>query len=256
MPSELTLRALSNFPEIYFGDELGSIIFQQTQQDGWLWEDGDVLIIAQKIVSKAEGRFVQLSTVQPSQAALNYAAYTEKDARVIELILKESKKVLRARKGLMIVEHNLGFICANAGIDQSNVKQKKQDGATVLLLPENPDISASKIQNTINALSGKKIAVLIIDSHGRPWRRGTVGITIGLAGLQGLLDRRGYSDLYGYRLQSTEIGICDELAAAGSILMGQAAEGKPVVLMRGYPYPLGEGSVRDVIRAEDEDLFR
>lgn len=256
MQSELYLRALDGFPEIDIGDNLGSIIFQQSKQNNWLWKDRDILIIAQKIVSKAEDRYVKLSAVQPSAAAMNYAAYTEKDARVIELILQESKKVLRARKGLMIVEHKLGYICANAGIDQSNIKQKNPHEPTVLLLPENPDQSAAKIRDTIKTLTGKSIAVLIIDSHGRPWRRGTVGITIGLSGMQGLSDRRGYSDLYGYQLQSTEIGVCDELAAAGSILMGQAAEGRPVVLVRGYPYELGEGSISDVLRPENEDLFR
>ncbi len=256
MPSDLYLKALEGFPEVDVGDDLSTIIYEESIKNDWAWEDGDILIIAQKIVSKSEDRSVKLTTVQPSSAALRYAEHTGKDARVIELILNESKKVLRTRKGLMIVEHKLGFVCANAGIDQSNVKQKNAEEPTVLLLPKDPDKSAALIRNKIKNLTGKSIAVLIIDSHGRPWRRGIVGITIGLAGMQGVLDWRGQSDLYGYRLQVTEIGTCDELAAAGSILMGQAAEGRPVVLVRGYPYSLMEGSIADVIRPESEDLFR
>lgn len=256
MPSDLYLKALEGFPEVDVDDDLSSIIYEESIKNDWAWEDGDILIIAQKIVSKSEDRSVKLTTVQPSAAALRYAEHTGKDARVIELILNESKKVLRTRKGLMIVEHKLGFVCANAGIDQSNVKQKNAEEPTVLLLPKDPDKSAALIRSNIKNLTGKSIAVLIIDSHGRPWRRGIVGITIGLAGMQGVLDWRGQSDLYGYRLQVTEIGTCDELAAAGSILMGQAAEGRPVVLVRGYPYSLMEGSITDVIRPESEDLFR
>ncbi len=256
MPGELHFLSLEGFPEIQAGDDLPTIIFQQSMKNNWDWQDGDILIIAQKIVSKSENRFVKLATVNPSQKAMSYALTTDKDARVIELILQESKKVLRTRKGLMIVEHKLGFICANAGIDQSNVQQKSPSDQTVLLLPENPDQSAARIRTHLQAQTGKSIGVLIIDSHGRPWRRGVVGITIGLSGVPGVLDRRGQPDLYGYRLQSTEIGACDELAAAGSILMGQAAEGRPIVLVRGYPYPLAESQIGDVIRPENEDLFR
>ncbi len=256
MPNDLYLKALEGFPDVSVGDDLSKIIYEESIKNNWVWENGDILIIAQKIVSKAEDRYVKLSTVLPSAAALRYAEHTGKDARVIELILNESKKVLRTRKGLMIVEHKLGFVCANAGIDQSNVKQKSAEGMTVLLLPKNPDKSAVQIREKIIGQTGKTVAVLIIDSHGRPWRRGIVGITIGLAGIQGVLDRRGQSDLYGYHLQVTEIGACDELAAAGSILMGQAAEGRPVVLVHGYPIAFGEGSIADVIRPENEDLFR
>ncbi|MAT44512.1 MAG: coenzyme F420-0:L-glutamate ligase [Anaerolineaceae bacterium] len=256
MSSELYLKALEGFPEVNIGDDLSSVISNECARNNWVWEDGDILIIAQKIVSKAENRYVKLSDIHPSEKALNYVLQTGKDPRVIELILSESNKVLRTRKGLMVVEHKLGFICANAGIDQSNIKQKNENDISVLLLPKNPDQSANEIRKKIKDQTGKSIAVLIIDSHGRPWRRGVVGITIGLSGIQGVLDRRGHSDLYGYRLQVTEIGTCDELAAAASILMGQAAEGKPVVLVRGYPYSMGEGSISDVIRPENEDLFR
>lgn len=256
MSSELYFKALEGFPEVNIGDDLSEVISNECARNNWVWEDGDILIIAQKIVSKAENRYVKLSDIRPSEKAINYVLQTGKDPRVIELILSESNKVLRTRKGLMVVEHKLGFICANAGIDQSNVKQKNEKDISVLLLPKNPDQSANEIRKKIKSQTGKSIAVLIIDSHGRPWRRGIVGITIGLSGIQGVLDRRGQSDLYGYRLQVTEIGTSDELAAAGSILMGQAAEGKPVVLVRGYPYPLGEGSITDVIRPENEDLFR
>lgn len=256
MFNDLHLRALGGFPEINVGDDIASIILDKSKENKWKWEDNDILIIAQKVISKAEGRYVKLSSITPSDTAKNYSIHTEKDPRIIELILNESNKVLRTRKGLMVVEHKLGFICANAGIDQSNVKQIPHDEMTVLLLPENPDNSAYLIRKKIKEQTGKSVGVLIIDSHGRPWRKGIVGITIGISGIQGVLDRRGQSDLYGYRLQVTEIGTCDELAAAGSILMGQGAEGKPVVIVRGYPYGLSEGSIKDVIRPENEDLFR
>jgi len=257
MPTELLLKAFDGFPLIKKGDNLGLLICEQARKNNWLWQDGDVLIIAQKVVSKSEGREVHLSSVTPSQRAINYGLSTEKDPRIIQLILDESSKVLRTRKGLIVVEHRLGFICANAGIDQSNISQDETVDPVVLLLPQNPDQSAMSIRTIIEKETGKKVGVLIIDSHGRAWRNGIVGVTIGLSGIEAVADRRGEPDLFGRILKVTEIGACDELAAAGSLLMGQGNEGKPVVFARGFPYEMSnQSSLRDLIRDSSEDLFR
>jgi coenzyme F420-0:L-glutamate ligase/coenzyme F420-1:gamma-L-glutamate ligase len=220
-------------------------------------EDQDILVLAQKIVSKAEGRMVNLAGVVPTSRAVELAANTEKDARLVELILQQSREVLRSRPGTIIVEHRLGFVCANAGIDHSNVAGTgdTSDG-WVLLLPENPDGSAEQIRQEIHSRTGKQVGVLIIDSHGRAWRNGTVGVAIGIAGLPGLQDLRGQPDLFGFTLRITQVGVADELAAAASLVMGQAAEGTPVVHVRGFPYPLREGSLQELIRPKEQDLFR
>jgi len=220
-------------------------------------EDNDILVIAQKIVSKAEGRAVNLAQVIPSPRAIELAEKTEKDARLVELILRESSEVLRTRLGTIIVEHRLGFVCANAGIDHSNVAGA--GNATeewVLLLPEEPDRSAQTIRHQIESQTGRRIGILIIDSHGRAWRNGTVGIAIGIAGLPGLQDLRGEPDLFGFTLRITQVGVADELAAAASLVMGQAAEGTPVVHVRGFPYTLREGSLQELFRPREQDLFR
>jgi coenzyme F420-0:L-glutamate ligase/coenzyme F420-1:gamma-L-glutamate ligase len=239
------------------GDALGEILSTRAGESGWSFEDGDILVLAQKIVSKAEGRLVNLCDVIPSQQALDYASQTEKDARFIELVLRESQSVLRARPGTIIVEHKLGFICANAGIDHSNVNGtwgKSEDW--VLLLPEDPDRSARNIQSAILGFTGKKVGVMIIDSHGRAWRSGTVGVSIGLAGVPGLVDMRGKTDMFGYQLRVTIIAAADELAAGASLVMGQADEMIPAVIVRGFPYPLRESSLSEVIRPKELDLFR
>jgi coenzyme F420-0:L-glutamate ligase/coenzyme F420-1:gamma-L-glutamate ligase len=249
----LTLTALPGLPEIKAGDDLAVLI-----QDGLVKADiqlqrGDVLGLAQKVVSKAEGRLVDLSTVLPSREALALAIEVEKDPRIVELILQESREIVRKRPGLLLVEHRLGFICANAGIDQSNVK-----GSTdwALLLPLDPDGSAERIRTKLENASGTQIGVLVIDSHGRAWRNGTVGVTIGLSGLPGVVDLRGRADRQGYTLKATDVGAADELAAAASLLMGQAAEGTPVVHARGFPYRLREAALDELLRPKDQDLFR
>jgi coenzyme F420-0:L-glutamate ligase/coenzyme F420-1:gamma-L-glutamate ligase len=253
----LTLTALSGIPLIRQGNNLADIVVNALQENRILLEDNDILVFAQKIVSKAEGRAVNLATVTPSPRALELAQQTEKDARVVELMLQESNEVLRTRVGAIIVEHKLGFVCANAGIDHSNVAGT---GATteewVLLLPAEPDHSAERIRDAVQYQTGKRIAILIIDSHGRAWRNGTVGVAIGFAGLPGLLDLRGRPDLFGYTLQVTKVGVADELAAASSLVMGQAAEGTPVVHVRGFPYELRTGSLKELIRPKEQDLFR
>ena len=253
----LTLTAIPAIPLIQAGDDLAPILLQALHAAGVALQDGDVLVLAQKIVSKAEGRWVNLTGVQPSAQALELAARIEKDPRLLELVLQESHAVLRMRPGTIIVEHKLGFICANAGIDHSNVAgEGSQDEEWVLLLPEDPDKSARQLREQFEHASGVRLGVLIIDSHGRAWRQGVVGIAIGLSGLPGLVDLRGQPDLFGYTLRITQIGVADELAAAASLVMGQAAEGTPLVHVRGFPYPLRDGSLNELLRPKELDLFR
>jgi coenzyme F420-0:L-glutamate ligase/coenzyme F420-1:gamma-L-glutamate ligase len=200
---------------------------------------------------------VNLTQVTPSPKAVELAACTEKDPRLVEMILRESNQVLRWRPGSLIVEHHLGFVCASAGVDHSNVLgEDGEPGEWVLLLPEDPDASAQALRQRLEACSRVSLGVLIIDSHGRAWRLGTVGTTIGLAGMPGLADLRGRPDLFGYRLQITQVGVADELAAAASLVMGQADEATPVVHVRGFPYPLREAKLNELLRPRDQDLFR
>jgi coenzyme F420-0:L-glutamate ligase/coenzyme F420-1:gamma-L-glutamate ligase len=253
----LTLTALQQIPLIRQGDNLADIVISALQKNNITAEDHDILVFAQKIISKAEGRIINITTISPSQRAIELARQTDKDARVVELILQESSEVLRTRPGTIIVEHKLGFVCANAGVDHSNVAGVGDSAEElVLLLPVEPDRSAEKIRNEIEFKLGKRIGILIIDSHGRAWRNGTVGVAIGIAGLPGLEDLRGKTDLFGFTLRITQVGVADELAAAASLMMGQAAEGTPVVHVRGFPYPLREGSLKELIRPRDQDLFR
>ncbi len=265
----LTLTSLLNIPLIRHGDNLADIVLNSLQENNISLEDNDIFVLAQKIVSKSEGRTVNLATVTPSPRAIELGKQTEKDPRVVELILQESNEVLRTRVGAIIVEHKLGFVCANAGIDHSNVDNRSDDFSRpkqatevatteerVLLLPANPDRSAETMRSDIQTKSGKRVGILIIDSHGRAWRNGTVGVAIGVAGIPGLEDLRGKPDLFGFKLQVTTVGVADELAAAASLMMGQAAEGTPVVHVRGFPYPLREASLKELIRPKDQDLFR
>lgn len=217
-------------------------------------QDGDILAVAQKIVSKAEGRLVDLADVTPGEQAVELAEQVGKDPRLVELILRESEEVSRIRPGVIIVRHRLGFTSANAGIDRSNVGPEGQE--RVLLLPLNPDASARAIRETIAAERGVDVGIVITDSHGRPFRLGTVGVAIGVAGLPALWDRRGERDRYGYRLQHTDVGVADEIAAAAGLLMGQAAEGQPAVLVRGLRLPPLDGRATDLVRPKDLDLYR
>lgn len=236
------------------GDDLAALILEAMRRANLHLEPGDIFVLAQKIVSKTEGRKLNLATVTPSPRARDLAAQIEKDPRLIELILQESNgEVLRTRPGLIVVEHRLGFVCANAGIDHSNVAG---DDEWVLLLPENPDASAERLRAQWESTTGTQVGVMIIDSHGRAWRNGTVGVAIGISGLPGVVDLRGQADLNGRILQVTQVGAADELAAAASLVMGQAAEGTPVVHVRGFPYPLREGSLKELIRPKELDLFR
>jgi coenzyme F420-0:L-glutamate ligase/coenzyme F420-1:gamma-L-glutamate ligase len=253
----LILTSLQDIPLIRHGDNLADIIVGTLQNNRIALEDNDILVIAQKIVSKAEGRAVNLAGVTPSQRASELAEKTEKDARLVELILQESNEVVRTRLGTIVVEHKLGFVCANAGIDHSNVAGTGDaQEEWVLLLPADPDHSAQTIRDQVQSRTAKRVGVLIIDSHGRAWRNGTVGIAIGIAGVPGLQDLRGEPDLFGFTLRITQVGVADELAAAASLMMGQAAEGTPVVHVRGFPYPLRDGSLQELIRPKEQDLFR
>jgi coenzyme F420-0:L-glutamate ligase / coenzyme F420-1:gamma-L-glutamate ligase len=249
----LTLTPLRTIPLIRPGDELAGILLSAMNNSGLELLDGDILVLAQKIVSKAEGRSVDLNSIVPSSKALEIARLAEKDPRLVELILRESREVLRVRPGTVIVEHRLGFVCANAGIDHSNVLGELDK---VLLLPQDPDASACKIRQQLELVSSAKIGVLIIDSHGRAWRLGTVGVTIGISGLPGLVDLRGVPDLFGFKLQITQVGVADELAAAGSLVMGQASEGTPAVHVRGFPYAAREARLNELLRPHELDMFR
>lgn len=248
----LLLRPLRGVPRVVAGDDPAAIALAAFEATNESLCDGDVLVFAQKIISKAEGRSVDLADVTPSPLALRLAAETEKDPRLVELILQESSEVLRYRPGLLIVVHRLGFVLANAGIDRSNV-----DGdARVLLLPLDPDGSAERIRAEIARRTGVAIGVLIIDSLGRAWRMGTIGTAIGISGLPGLIDLRGRPDLNGRPLETTEIGFADELAAAASLMMGQADEATPIVLARGVPYARRDGAAHELVRPKERDLFR
>lgn len=257
MSGQLTLTALPGLPMVRPGDDLAGLVLDGLDRAGLRLAAGDVLAVTQKIVSKAEGRLVHLTDVSPSAPAVALAEASGKDPRLAELILRESRRVLRTRPGLVVVEHRLGFVCANAGIDHSNVRGEGRDAeGWVLLLPENPDRSAQTLRERIRRQTQVEVGVVIIDSHGRAWRLGTVGVAIGLAGIPGLDDLRGTPDLFGYRLQSTEVGVADEIAAAASLLMGQAAEGTPVVHLRGARFSRSDGKLSELLRPEDEDLFR
>lgn len=249
----IELLAIPHIPLIQPGDDLPGVVLAAAAAAGIDWRERDVLVLAQKIVSKAEGRLVYLPDVTPSVRALDLAAATGKDPRLVEVILGESAEVLRVRPGLLVVEHRLGFVCANAGVDQSNVAGS-DDWA--LLLPADPDASARRMRDAIRAASGADVAVIVSDSHGRAWRYGTVGVAIGVAGLHPLSDLRGQPDLTGRALQITEVGTADEIAAAAGLAMGQAGEGTPAVLVRGATFAAGEGRLGEILRPRAGDLFR
>lgn len=253
MADQLILTALPGIPLVQPGDDLTQFILNGLDKAHIDLANGDLLVVAQKVVSKAEGRIIDLKTVEPSARASALAVEVKKDPRVVELVLRESQQVLRQRVGLLIVEHRLGFVCANAGIDHSNLGLGEDH---VLLLPLDPDRSAEKMRGQIVRERAVEIGVLIIDSHGRAWRLGTVGSAIGLAGVPGILDLRGEPDLFGRKLEITQVGVADELSAAASLLMGQDAQATPVVHVRGFPYELRSASIGEVIRPEEEDLFR
>jgi coenzyme F420-0:L-glutamate ligase/coenzyme F420-1:gamma-L-glutamate ligase len=248
----MTITPLRNIPEVQAGDDLATLILEAAARSAISFRSGDIIALAQKIVSKAEGRRVALSSVLPSPRAKELAITAQKDPRVVELILRESGEILRCQPGVIIVADRRGFVMANAGIDTSNVEGDE----SVLLLPLDADASASRLHSVLLAATGATIGVLIVDSFGRAWRLGTIGTAIGLAGLPGLIDLRGRPDRSGRLLRSSELGAADEVAAAASLMMGQGDEGRPAVHVRGFPYTLREGSVTELLRPKAMDLFR
>jgi len=251
--SEITLTAIQNIPEINPGDEIASIINQCIEDQECSLKNNDVLVIAQKIISKSEDRFVDLKTVKPSEKALKISKEVDKDPRLVELILQESNHIVRTSKGILVVEHKLGHILANAGIDRSNVGRTDH----VLLLPKNPDESAQNIKNYFEHNSKIKIGVLITDSIGRAWRLGTIGHALGSSGIKTLIDMRGSEyDRDGRLLETTVIGVADQIASASTLLMGESSEGTPVVIVRGLDLCDDSDTVNDLIRPKEEDLFR
>lgn len=249
------LTAVPHIPEVHPGDNLVGIILAALAEANIQLAQGDILAVAQKIVSKAEGRFVHLAEVVPSTKAQEVAEATEKDPRIVELILQESEAISRMKPGVLVTRHKLGFTSANAGIDRSNVGHAEAD-ETVLLLPVNPDASAEAIRQSIQQALGISVGVVITDSHGRPFRLGTVGVAIGVAGIPALWDRRGEPDRDGHILQYTDVGVADEIAAAAGMVMGQGREGRPVVVISGLVLPLQNGTAHDLIRPQEIDLYR
>lgn len=249
----LTITALPGIPLIKAGDDLPGIIVKGLQRANLQLEMGDVLVVTSKIVSKAEGRLVDLKTIEPGEVAQRFATETRKDPRIVELVLGESQKVSRSAPGVVVTQHRLGFVSANAGIDQSNV-----DGSEdmVLLLPSDPDNSASMIRARLYELTGVEVGIVISDSHGRPFRMGNVGVAIGVAGMPALLDLRGRPDLFGRELKISVQGYADLVASAANLLTGEADEGRPIVHLRGLPFPPIHGRGSDLNRPPEQDLYR
>src|SRR5579871_3436354 len=253
--SAVEMFAVPGIPLVRKDDDLVAMIGEGMTRGSIVPRGGDVLVLTQKIVSKAEGRMVDLATVKPSAEAIELAGTIQKDPRLVELILSESVRVVRARPGVLIVEHRLGFVMANAGIDQSNVASP-DDPQQALLLPVDPDGSAVILRRRLSEKFGVPVAVIISDSFGRAWRRGTCGVAIGAAGLPSLMDLRGSPDLFGRALQVSITGHADEIAAAASLVMGQGAEGQPVVIVRGLSWRGPDNPASELVRAAAEDMFR
>ena len=249
------ILAVPGIPLVRKDDDLVALIGEGLARGGIVPRRGDVVVLAQKIVSKAEGRTVDLASVDPSTEAIELAGRVQKDPRLVELMLSESVRVVRARPGILILEHRLGFVMANAGIDQSNVASP-EDPQQALLLPVDPDGSAATLMKRLSQRFGVPVAVIINDSFGRPWRRGTCGVAIGAAGLPSLMDLRGSPDLFGRKLQVSITAHADEIAAAASLVMGQGAEGQPVVVVRGLTWQGPDNAASELVRPAAEDMFR
>lgn len=251
--ASVIVTALPGIPLIEPGDDLPQLILEGLRRENLILQTGDVLVITSKIVSKSEGRLFDLGQVQPSERAQQVAAETRKDPRIVELVLQESRAISRQAPGVLVVQHRLGFVSANAGIDQSNV-----DGGDehVLLLPVDPDVSAATIRTRLHELTGAEVGIVISDSHGRPFRVGNVGVAIGVAGMPAALDLRGKPDLFGRELKISIQGYADLVASAANLLTGEADEGRPVVLVRGLEFPAQNGQARDLVRSPEQDLYR
>jgi coenzyme F420-0:L-glutamate ligase/coenzyme F420-1:gamma-L-glutamate ligase len=254
----LELTALPGLPVIRPGDDLAELIAAGLRRTGMDLRHGDILVVASKAVSRAEGRFVDLATIEPSDRARELGREIDRDARMVELVLREASQISRKAREVLIVRHRLGFISANAGIDCSNAAPPHAPagmGPWALLLPEDPDASADRIRRTLQNLSNAEIGVLVSDSFGRPFRLGTVGVAIGVSAVPSLWDRRGERDLFGRALEHTITALADQVAAAADLVAGQAAEGRPVVHVRGLAFTPGEYSAKDLCRPPEQDLY-
>lgn len=250
----MTVFTLPGIPEVQAGDDLAALIADALETAGETLELGDIIVAAQKIVSKAEGRYIELADMTPGDEALEWAAKTEKDPRLVQAILDETEKVLRWRPNLLVVEHKRGWVMANAGADQSNIEGA--EGERVLMLPLDPDASAAGIRSGLEARYGGPVGVIIADSVGRAWRVGTVGLALGASGVRVMADIRGELDRQGRELKVSIVGAGDEIAAAANLLIGEAAEGTPVAVVRGLDMLDGSQTGADLVRASSEDLFR
>ena len=255
MAGQINIIALKGVPLVHPGDDLVKIIINALTLSNECLKNGDILVVAQKIISKAEGRIVALDSVSPSERAKKLAIKLGKDPRQIELVLQESREIVRSKPGVVIVEQNLGLVMANAGIDRSNVVQKN-DEEYVLLLPVDPDASSNRLREKINKRLGVKVGIIINDSIGRAWRIGTTGHAIGVAGLPAVIDLRGEKDMFGKELLVSEQAVADELASAASLLQGQASEALPIVVVRGFKSNATNQTAKALIRERDMDMFR
>ncbi len=272
MSGSVLFQPISGLPLVEPGDDLARLLVDGLGRLGLSLQGGDILVLAQKIVSKSEGQLVNLRGIEPSDRARQIGQIVGKDPRLVEVILGQSREIVWVSPGIFVVETHHGFVCANAGVDRSNIAQpeggggqeQKQEGSEenewVCLLPLDPNASAARLRDTLRERTGTHIAVLINDTHGRPFRMGGVGVALGTAGLVGLADQKGQSDLFGYRLRNTLTAVGDELASAASLLMGQAAEATPAVLVRGLllaqPDPAHDLGATDLIRPANRDVFR
>ena len=243
---------LTGIPMISRGDDVSKLLIEAANRQETPIQDGDIIVITHKIVSKAENRLIDLATIMPSEPAMNFASYTGKDPRFVEEVLRESRAIRRMSQGILITETKHGFVCANAGIDKSNVEGRE----TVALLPIDPDASARTIRLSLERLLGKRVSVIISDTHGRAHKDGEVNVAIGASGFPVILDRRGERDLFGYELKVKRIAIADELAGAAELVIGQASEGSPAAIIRGYKVRVDEASkAKDLVWPRDKDLF-
>jgi len=248
---QIRIIGVKGLPEIEPGDDLTTLIIAAAEEQGTPIDDDDVIVVTQKIVSKAEGRLVALGTVQPSSQAQQIASETGKDPRLVQVILGESQRIVRQTSGVLITQTRQGFVCANAGIDASNIGGQDH----VSLLPEDPDASAATICKGIEERLGKRVAVVISDTFGRPWRLGHTNVAVGVAGMLAFVDYVGETDPQGYELKVSIMAVTDELAGAAELVMGKLSR-IPVAIVRGFPYPKGEGKAQDLVRPPEQDLFR
>jgi coenzyme F420-0:L-glutamate ligase / coenzyme F420-1:gamma-L-glutamate ligase len=254
MQPSITIRPIPGLPMVAPGDDLAALIHTALNEAEVDLVDGDILVVAQKVVSKAENRYVRLDQVVPSPRANELAAATEKEPALVELLLRESTEVVRHKPGVMIMRHRLGLVGANAGIDRSNIEHV--EGEVALLLPEDPDASARRLRDDLRARTGHDVGIVISDSMNRPWRLGTIGAAIGCAGITVLDDRRGQFDLFGRELKVTLINRADSIAAMATLLMGETTERTPIALVRGFTAENSDQTARDIVRPLEDDLFR